>query len=247
MMCLRKNILLYGVCSLSLVAATASAGQLKIFINSGTGFVVSSDGYIVTNQHVVNYCEKIIISGVGIQASEAHVTARDADDDLALLKANAVMPNVGQFSTFRDPLKTGDRALIVGYPGQAALKGETVTRETQILETKGPQGEDKWVQLGDVVEQGNSGGPLMDTTGNIIGVVSAKVMTYTYRKDQPENGTTRQFGVAIAVPVVENFLDHNGIHYRTSDSGDFLSADRITDNAHRFVVNVRCEYKTELR
>lgn len=233
--------------ALLLLSFPAQAGELKIFISSGTGFVVSPDGYVVTNLHVVNYCQRITITGPGVAASEARIITRNGDDDLALLKINAMTPNVGQFSSFREPLKTGDRALIVGYPGEAAMRGETVTRETEIQNIKGPRGEDKWIQLGDVVEQGNSGGPLLDTAGNIIGVVSARVVTYTYRVDAPQDGTKREFGVAVAVPVVQHFLEGSGVRYRTSDTGDYLSADRITDDAHRFVVNVRCEYKTELR
>jgi serine protease Do len=240
-----KRLLLTAISAMALSAA-AFASQVKIYISSGTGFLVSRDGYIVTNLHVVNYCQRITVAGA-LPVHEAKVVARDSDNDLALLKVETMGAEVGQFSSFREPLNIKDRVLIVGYPGQAAVTRNTVTRETEILNTTGPRGEEKWIQLGDVIEQGNSGGPLLDTAGNVVGVVSAKVLTYTYREDAPQDGVSRQFGVAIAVPVVEEFLDNQHVRYRTSDAGDYLSADRITDNARRFVVNVRCEYKTELR
>jgi uncharacterized protein len=230
----------------SFMALPLSAKQIKLYISSGTGFIVSRDGYILTNLHVVTYCQRLTVAGA-IPEHEARIIARDSENDLALLKIETMTADAGEFSGFRQPIAEGDRVLIVGYPGQAAVAGQTVTRETQILNTRGPRGEDRWLQLGDVIEQGNSGGPLLDNSGNIVGVVSARVLTYTYRKDAPQDGVTKEFGVAVAVPVVQQFLDNQRVRYRTSDAEGYLSAHRITDRANRFVVNVRCQYKTEVR
>ncbi len=232
------------VCAASFVPAHAAT--LKMYVSSGTGFFVTPDGYLLTNLHVVKFCEKLSVIGA-VSEREATIVARDAAHDLALLKVDAFGVDYAKFSTVKAPLAEGDRVLVVGYPGEAMKTGVTVTREAKIVATSGPKGEEKWMQLDDVVEEGNSGGPLLDTTGNVVGVVAAKAIIYTYLKDAPHEGTTRHSGMAVSLKAVKDFLDLQRIYYHTSDTSIYLASDRITDNAHRFVVNVRCQYRTELR
>jgi S1-C subfamily serine protease len=240
-----KKIVIASSLVLSALPFPAQAIQLKVYMTSGTGFMVSTDGYLLTNHHVVQNCQRITVEGTGFPESEARVISREESNDLALLKVDTLPLAVGEFSSFYTPPQIGDRVVIVGYPGEAAVDVQTVMRETELLDTKGPQGEDKWLELGDVVEQGNSGGPLLNASGHIIGVVTARAMTYTYRSDQPENGVRRDFGMALAVPVVRDFLDRNQVRYRVAGGEPLLSIDRISDQAKPFIVNVRCEYKTE--
>lgn len=231
---------------LLLLTSPLHAADLKIYVSSGTGFLVSREGHIVTNLHVVSYCQRIEAIGLrGVRT--ARLVSRDAENDLALLKIDVMGSDPAEFADPAQPVARDDRVVIVGFPGRVAQTGETVTRESTIFEPKGPQGEEKWLQLGDVIEQGNSGGPLLDSGGNVVGVVSAKGLLYTYRQDAPEDGTTRRFGVAVAAPVVTGFLDRNHVRYRTASTGLYLSADRITDSARNFVVNIRCQYQAELR
>lgn len=224
----------------------AQAQNIKLYISSGTGFFVSRDGYLVTNLHVVTQCRRIVVVGA-VRPRLAKIIGRDVRHDLALLKVDATGVDTGLFRDDSLPVKKGERVVVVGYPGEAWRTAQTVTREAEIISDKGPRGEDTWLQMSDMIEQGNSGGPLLDSYGNVIGVIVARAVIYTYETSSPQNGTYNNSGVAIATKVVRNFLDSHHVSYRFSNAQSLLSFDRLTDEAHRFVVNVRCETPTEVR
>ncbi len=227
-------------------SASSEARTVKVFMTSGTGFFVSQAGHVVTNKHVVNNCQKVAVS-VGGKEQPAKIIGRDYDQDLALLKIDGTPPYTAFFRSESQPIQAGERVVIVGYPGEAARAGNTVTREAEILSPTGPKGEGQWVEISDVIQQGNSGGPLLDASGNVVGVVTAKATIYTYESDKPHDGVTRNSGIAISLSTLKQFLDSYSVYYREEDSSNDLSADRVTDIAERFVVNVRCSYKTEVR
>jgi len=225
------------------LTTAACAEVVKIYIGNGTGFYVSREGHIVTNQHVVSYCQRLSVTGVG-GTREASVIARDQVNDLALLKVATMNAPHGSFSSQKTLLATGDRAVIIGFPGTQVTP---VVRESEIVRPEVPGSAGKWLGLGDVLEQGNSGGPLLDTSGNIIGVVSAKAMLLTYNKATHEEIERQNFGAAIALPVVEKFLQRNGVNYHTADTDVYLPTEHIAADAQEYIVKVQCEYKTEVR
>jgi len=225
------------------MSAPACATQIKIYIGNGTGFYVSREGHIVTNQHVVSYCKRLTVTGAE-GTREASVIARDQANDLALLKVAAMNAPFGTFSSRKVSLATGDRAVIIGFPGAQMTP---VVRESEIIRPEVPGSDGKWLGLGDVLEQGNSGGPLLDTSGNIIGVVSAKAMLLTYNKATHEEIERQNFGAAIALPIVEKFLERNGVDYQTADTDVYLPTEHIAADAREYIVKVQCEYKTEIR
>ncbi len=213
--------------------------------STGTGFFVSRDGYIITNNHVVKQCMDIMVSGAVAQ-SEAVLVANDPKYDLALLKTHVRVPDIGYLSSLKQPLSQGDPVLIVGYPGQTWRTGQSVTRQAHILNTKGPRGEEKWMEFSDVLEKGNSGGPLMDSSGNVVGVVVAKGRSYTYNAAERRDEDVRHFDLAITLPVVRSFLDDNDVAYKEADSGIYQSPKSLAQDALRFVVNVRCKYEEKI-
>jgi S1-C subfamily serine protease len=221
---------------------SAHATQIKIYISNGTGFFVSSNGYIITNEHVVPSCQRLIVSGIS-GAREAKVVARDQESDLALLKVNVKNVPFGHFSSQEMPILKGDRAVVVGFPGAST---DPVTRDSEIVRTDVPRS-GKWLALDDVLEHGNSGGPVFDTSGNIMGVVSAKAQLLTYNAATKQEVSREDFGAAIAAPTVEKFLEKNGVRYQTADTDIILPTDHITEAAREYIVKVRCEYKTERR
>jgi S1-C subfamily serine protease len=231
--------------AICLFVAPALAAQYKVYIYSGTGFFVDRDGHILTNLHVVsNDCKHIVVTGA-VPEQQVKLIASDSEHDLALLKSDSTPPEVASLRGERRAVQAGDHVTVIGYPGKAYETGDAVTREAHIDKMTGPGGEEKWMQLSDVVNQGNSGGPVLDDAGNVVGVVMAKAEIYSYRTDDPQNGVHSKQGIAINLPVVERFLADNRVNYSMSDADSYLSSDRVSDLAHRFLVNVRCEYKTE--
>lgn len=227
-----------GACLVVALSSDAGAQQMLTY-SSGTGFFVTRDGYVLTNNHVIRNCTDITVFGA-VPLSSAKLVAVDKEYDLALLKANALAVDEAELSTSKQPLHASDPVVVVGYPGQSWQTGQTTTREARIINTKGPSGEEKWLEFSDSLAQGNSGGPLLDSAGNVVGVVAAKGKLVTYNESAAREETVSKFDLAISLPVVRQFLNQNNVLFREADSGIYLSADRITDNARRFVVNVRC-------
>lgn len=225
----------------SLIPSAVMAKRILVTYSSGTGFFINHDGYVLTNEHVVRDCRDITISGPGGQAP-AVLVSHDRTYDLALLKSYASPPDIAYLSSMKQPLKKGAPVVIVGYPGQAWKTGNGVMRQARILNTRGPRGEEKWMEFTDVLEKGNSGGPLLDASGNVVGVVVAKGYAYTYDQTRQQVQDERFFDLAISLPVVRTFLEGSEATYHEADSGLYEQAQYMADKARRYIVNVRCKH-----
>lgn len=211
--------------------------------NTGTGFFVNRDGYVLTNNHVIQDCQGQITVVGAVALAPAALVAADPEYDLALLKAEAMPTDQAVISTEKQPLQPGDPVVVIGYPGNAWQTGRTITREAKIIDGKGPHGDEKWLSFSDAVAKGNSGGPLLDASGNVVGVVAAKGKLYIYNASGAREEEVESFDLAVSLPVMRHFLDDNSVLYREADSGIYLSAAHITDDAQRYIVNVKCRVK----
>lgn len=224
----------------ALGAASVEAQQVIIkSYSSGTGFFISRSGELLTNQHVVQNCREITVAGP-VEETPATLVASDAEHDLALLRASANLSDIARLASDKQPLAMGDTVVIVGYPGQSWKSLRVVTRQSRITNTTGPMGEEKWLGFSDALAEGNSGGPLLDSAGNVVGVVAAKGKLYQKSAESDKNELIDHFDIAISLPVIRRFLDGHGVRYEEADSGLMLSTSHVSDIAQRFVVNVRC-------
>ena len=232
---------LYYVLLFSL-AFSAHAQQLRTTTYSnGTGFYVTKDGYIVTNAHVVRECKSnIAISGIA--PGEAQIVARDDDVDLALLKARDYAPAIGYLRINEGELKAGDDLIVMGYAGEQGASGHYSFVKSKLIDTHGPQGQSHWLQFSNAAQKGNSGGPLLDTSGHVIGVISGK--TQLFRVDDRSNVApvkVSESDVAITLDALKYFLDAERIRYQTASSGLLQFSDnRLESDAHNFIVQLKC-------
>lgn len=213
-----------------------------IAYTSGTGFFITHDGHVLTNNHVVANCDKISIHGDSMSTG-ATVISQDEEHDLALLKAAFTSPDMAYFNSMRQPLNPGDPVVIIGYPGDSWRGHDPIIRSAQIIDMKGPTGEEKWLQFSDSVQHGNSGGPLLDSSGNVVGVVVAKsqlTITQVTQSGAEGEKIVKKSDIAISLPMVKDFLEKNNIQYQTRDSGIYLAPDRVNDRTRPFIVNVHC-------
>ncbi len=238
------NILCIGIL-LFPVLAKAQPVKLIRYI-SGTGFFVTHDGHVLTNNHIIENCDKISIHGDGISTG-AKVVARDEGNDLALLKAAFTSSNMAYFNSMKQPLVVNDPVVIIGYPGESWRMHEPIIRSSNIIDMKGPTGEEKWLQFNDSVQHGNSGGPLLDSTGNVVGVVVAKAELHIKNTGSQAEEIIKKSDIAISLPAVKDFLESNNVQYQTADSGIYLSPDRVNDRARPFIVNVHCRVSGQLK
>ena len=146
---------------------------------SGTGFALNN-GYIATNYHVVENANSITIQGVGGNASDkytAQVIATDKVNDLALIQIkDSKFHGFGQipYRVKTSTSNVGENVFVLGYPLINTM-GNEIKLTTGVISSKtGFMGDVALYQISAPIQPGNSGGPLFDNQGNLIGVVNAK-------------------------------------------------------------------------
>jgi S1-C subfamily serine protease len=224
---------------LFLLANAAFAAPQAYHISSGTGFFVSKNGDIVTNAHVVQGCDTVEVRGA-IAPNEARVVAVDREIDLALLKTGATPPRVASFRGYGDQIGKDEQVLLIGYPEERGATGEYKVVTSQILDVQGPLGNTQWLQFADAARQGNSGGPLLDASGNVIGVITGKS---TLSRRNPINGkdeVVQHSDVAITLDRLQQFLDNHQVYYTSLTSQIDQDIDYIEVSARDYVVNIHC-------
>ncbi len=147
---------------------------------SGTGFAISSNGYIVTNNHVIDKAKSIEVKGVNgnfTRKLNAELVVSDEKNDLAIIKINdPSFSSLGSipYSVRQGVADVGENVFVLGYPLTSTM-GEEVKLTNGIISSKtGFQGDISTYQISAPVQPGNSGGPLFDKNGNLLGVVNAK-------------------------------------------------------------------------
>ena len=168
--------------------------------NLGSGVVVSPNGYILTNQHVVEAADEIQVALANGKTVPARVVGADPDTDLAVLKIDARdLPAI----TFAEPdsLKVGDWVLAVGNPfgvGQTVTAGIVSALGRTHL---GINTFENFIQTDAAINPGNSGGALVDASGNLVGINSA-----IYSRTGGSQGIGFAIPVSIARKVMEQII-----------------------------------------
>lgn len=208
-------------------------------ISSGTGFVVAPDR-VLTNQHVVNGCNRVLIRTADGRILAATPPARvDVQRDLALL---AVPGNPGPALPFRGnpEVRRGEAVVTYGFPLAGLLSAGPTLTTGEVSALSGFADHQGRFQISAPVQPGNSGGPLLDRQGNVVGVVVAKLNAAHVAArtgDIPQN-------VNFAVKGTEalDFLRRAGVPLTVAESrGADRGAIEVGETAHRSTVFIRCE------
>src|SRR5579885_2890526 len=155
----------------------------------GSGFIIDPAGYIVTNNHVIENSEQITVTLNDGSTLPAKVVGRDIKTDLALLKVNPKKPLPATHFGDSDKARIGDWVIAIGDPfglGSTVTAGIVSARNRNI--NAGPY--DDFIQTDAPINRGNSGGPLFDMDGNVVGINS---QIYT-----PSGGSV---GIGFAIPA----------------------------------------------
>jgi S1-C subfamily serine protease len=215
---------------------TSSKKKPKASRSQGSGFYVSAFGHIITNNHVIKGCKEISIGNKNSKITVS-VIAQDENNDIALLKSQKNKSIA--FIRGGRGIRQGDDIIAYGYPLSGLLSSSAKITTGVVNSLSGLANDFRYMQVSAPVQPGNSGGPLLDKFGNVVGIVTAKINAMQVQKitgDIPQN-----INFAIKVSVVKDFLDANEVNYETRASKDRKETSDIAAEANRFTVRVLCQ------
>ena len=215
--------------------ATTTGTQTKIR-STGTGFFVTCQGHMITNAHVVNDCKEVTIARAG-GSSAATIVAKDRQNDLALLRVDTPVATVAPLRSARQ-IRQGETVIAYGFPLSGFVSsGGTLTSGT-VSALAGTRDDTRYLQVSTQIQPGNSGGPLMDTTGAIVGVTTSSLDDTTLVR--ATGAVPQNVNFAIKTDVVRTFLDSAGVSAELSNGGRELSLPDIGEKARSFTALIEC-------
>jgi S1-C subfamily serine protease len=205
----------------------------------GTGFVVSASGHIVTNYHVIDGCSELKGNLTGEAAMVLRVVSSDANNDLALLQPSTTA-TFKDFARIRDrSFHSGDSVVAIGFPYHGLLTSDFTVTTGIVSSLSGMRNDTCFLQISAPVQPGNSGGPLFDTSGQIVGVVTGKIpglRIAAITGDIPEN-----INFAIKTGALRDFLDNSVVPYQTAEPKGELKTPEIAGNARAYTMLISCK------
>jgi len=203
----------------------------------GAGVIATADGLVLTNHHVVQECDEISVRDADERRTVARVVGEDVANDLALLKAERRFPKAANFRR-EPPLQAGESVTVVGFPLASLLGFEPNVAFGYISAVGGLRGDASRFQISAPIHKGNSGGPILDQSGRVIGVVTSKLNALAVQKrlgDLPQNIS---FGVKGEVAL--GFLDSHDVRARSAAGGAKLDNTEVAAIGREVTVLVAC-------
>lgn len=202
------------------------------YLGSGSGFFLSSSGYIITNNHVIEDAKEIYVDvneDAGTKTYKAILIKTDEKNDLAILKISKNMPSL-PYSLNSNQADVGTSIFTLGYPYALTYLGKEVKfTDGKISSKSGFDNDATTYQISVPVQPGNSGGPLFDSKGNLVGVVNAK-----FTKGD-------NVSYAIKSSVLKTFLDLNSTVPKPSSilKTDEIPVTSLIKKLEKFVVLIK--------
>ena len=218
--------------------AQASPKSQRTGSQTGTGYVISANGHIVTNHHVIDGCICDIHGNLsGEPVSTLRVVSSDQSNDLALLQGPVTA--FKNFARIRDrAIRSGDSVVAIGYPYHGLLTSDFTVTTGIVSSLSGIANDTRFLQISAAVQPGNSGGPLLDTSGTVVGMVAAKINALRFVRatgNIPEN-----INFAIKTGAIRDFLDNSAIAYETAAPSGELKTAEIASLARAYTLLISC-------
>jgi S1-C subfamily serine protease len=156
--------------------------------STGTAFFVSWEGHLITNHHVVSGAKRVQVQLMSGETLEAQILELDEENDLALLQVEAIRRPL--MVAPRSAVVRGQEVFTLGYPLISLQGQEQKATFGHVNSTTGMQGDPRFAQIDVPIQPGNSGGPLIDGDGGVVGVVTSMLhpkITYDIAGVVPQN------------------------------------------------------------
>lgn len=217
-------------------APPPAAPKPELSGSSGTGFFVSAKR-MLTNAHVVEGCEAVTIS-VGQTKGPGRVLARDKANDLAVLETDTPHEAVAKL---RSGVKLGEDVAAFGYPLRSILTTSGNFTRGGITATAGMRDNSGQLQISAPIQPGNSGGPLLDEAGNVVGVVVGKLRALEVALAVTDGDLPQNVNFAIKASVAQTFLEANGTEFEPGVAGEALKPADLAARAQSFSGLIECK------
>ncbi|PRD40869.1 hypothetical protein C5748_24650 [Phyllobacterium phragmitis] len=209
---------------------------------SGTGFLINNNGWVVTNAHVVKGCTKLTVGSFG-EAVDRQV---DNLNDLAVLRLATPPAGRSPLKLRRAAPRLGEDVAAMGYPLSNILSDGVKITTGNINSLIGMENDTRYLQISTPIQPGNSGGPLVDRAGDVLGINTATLgLGIT-----AQTGTVPQnVNFAVKGSVLELFLQSRNISFEASETtGNLMSTADIADKVSPSVYQILCygELKREV-
>ncbi|MFT8244208.1 trypsin-like peptidase domain-containing protein [Roseomonas sp. BN140053] len=206
--------------------------------STGTGFLVAGER-VLTNRHVVDGCDRLLVRSPEGRSFAAVPPAQvDARLDLALLRVPGLTGAVLPFRT--NPVRRGEGVVAYGFPLAGLLSSDPKLTRGEINGLAGLQDNQDQFQISAPVQPGNSGGPLLDMQGNVVGVVVSKLNAS--RVAQRTGDISQNINFAVKGERAAAFLRAAGLQPGQAESrGPDRSTADVGEIANRATVFIRCE------
>ena len=213
--------------------ASTTVGERNL-VGTGTGFVINSE-YVVTADHVLTQCNAVSIRHQHKEL-EGDIAARDTNNDLGLIRLAEKFESSAKLRNGK-PTTLGEMVANYGYPLFGQLSDAAKVTQGNINALAGWQNDSSILQFDAPTQPGNSGGPLLDASANVVGVVSSGLSKeYAIQTDH----IAQNVNFAVKSYLVEGFLTANGVTYEKAESPETLSLPKIAEKAETFTVLVGC-------
>ncbi len=169
--------------------------------------------------------------------TRARVVAADEENDLALLKVQSTFAAIGRFRSGRG-IRSGEAVVVVGYPLQSLLASDAKVTVGSVSAMAGIGDDTRMIQVSAPTQPGNSGGPVFDAAGNVVGVLSSTLNALQLAKVRgilPQN-----INFAIKSAIAQNFFEAKGVGYETAESTAELRPVEVADRAKNFTYLIEC-------
>jgi serine protease Do len=203
---------------------------------SGTGFFISTQGHVLTNNHVVDECGALTVTRPAGDEIVARLIHRDPRHDLALLQTGHSVAHPARFRSDED-VALGEAVTVVGYPSHGKVVVKPILVDGHVQESEIAQHPQVFAMKIDV-RPGNSGGPILDQAGRVVGVVFAKIDTpKVYSKS---GKLIRDLGIGMRLPVVRSFLRGQPANMTMAVADEKLNRTALLQAAREFVAQIGC-------
>ncbi len=219
---------------------------------TGSGFFVSKMGHVITNAHVVKGCGKVTVGDNANKQVPAEIVNTDGSNDLALLKLSSlemasadsksliqklsivVVPLASKGLLRSEDVRLGEKVLVAGFPFGDTFSNTIKVTTGVVSATRGAGDNSGQFQLDAAVQPGNSGGPIYDSGGNIVGVVVAQLNKRTF------GSFVENMNFGIKASTVMQFIVSSGLSSKKAEWVDEKSTEQLAEIAQNQALMVMC-------